>query len=99
MRMPSRSIIGSSSSIERYHSSSQISGSLGLPASSVLITCTPISTAISIIRRQFLTAAWRRSSPGPDQRYTTINEEISTPVAFSAFLYSAITSRPAFGCL
>ena len=49
------------------------------------MTCTPMSAAISIIRFQFDTANLRSSSVGPDQRYTTIKDEISTPVSLSAF--------------
>ena len=67
-RRPSRSMIGSNSSMERNHMPLQISCWFGSPESSVLMTGTPMLTAISIIFFQLATAILRCSSVGPDQR-------------------------------
>ena len=69
-------MMGSSSSMLRKNMPLQISCWFGSPENSVLITGTPMSTAIWIIRFQLATACWRCSSVGPDQRYTTMKEEI-----------------------
>jgi hypothetical protein len=49
---PSRSKIGTSSSIERHHSASLPAGSSGRPLNSLTITWTPSSTVISMARFQ-----------------------------------------------
>ena len=82
--MPSRSKIGSSSSIERKNARSDSSARSGRPENSVLITLTPRSTVIWMTRFQLRTAASRASSSGPDQRSTGSTEAIPTPASAHA---------------
>ena len=72
--MPSRSKIGTSSSIDRKNARSDSSARSGRPENSVLMTLTPRSTVICMTRFQLRTAASRASSSGPDQRSTGSTE-------------------------
>ena len=77
--MPSRSKIGTSSSIDRKNARSDSSAFSGRPENSVLITLTPRSTVIWMTRFQLRTAASRASSSGPDQRSTGSTDAMPTP--------------------
>ena len=82
--MPSRSKIGTSSSIERKNARSDSSARSGRPENSVLMTFTPRSTVICTTRFQLRTAASRASSSGPDHRSTGSTDAIPTPASAHA---------------
>ena len=64
---------------------SAVSGASGRPLNSVLMTSTPRSTVIWMIRRQVRTAACRWSSSGPDQRCTGSTDAMPTPASAATF--------------
>ena len=97
--MPSRSKIGTSSSMDRKNARSDCSACSGRPENSVLITLTPRSTVIWMTRFQFRTAASRASSSGPDQRSTGSTEAMPTPASAHAVRNLATRSSSARGWL
>ena len=97
--IPSRSKIGSSSSIDRQNIASDRLACSGRPLNSEFITVTPSSTAISIDRFQYRTAASRSSSSGPDQRNSGSSDDTSTPAASSALRKALIVAASTRGCL
>ena len=98
--MPSRSRIGTSTSIERHHAASLASvvippaqqdeqlprSGCGPRPNSEFMVSTPSSTATWMAFCQYQRAAWRSASSGLAQRYIGSSEAIFTPCSVNARL-------------